>query len=162
MAVLAAELGRSGNREVDAQLISEVYGELRRLASLHMRAGGGEQTLQLTALVNGDYTRLFQQPQNPRQSGAHFFAVASQLTRHIHLDHALQADERGGVQCQGIPGEVVLRSEDGTIGVLVLPGVLEHLAQCFNVEEIAVALHVSDRTVERYWSMARLWLQGEL
>lgn len=192
MATLAPETGRSdnsitallvqlsaGNREVEALLIPQVYGELRRLAARYMRAERGNHTLQPTALVNEAYALLVQQPQVPWQSRAHFFATASQLMRHILVDYARKrhAAKRGGVQRQVTLSEAVLQAESRTIDVLVLHEALEHLAQFdarqalivehrffggLNFDEIAEVLGVSDRTVKRDWSMARAWLKGEL
>jgi RNA polymerase sigma-70 factor, ECF subfamily len=192
MATLAPEPGGSdnsitallvqlsaGNREVEARLIPQVYGELRRLAAHYMRSERGNHTLQPTALVNEAYTRLVQQPQVPWQSRAHFFATASQLMRHILVDHARarQAGKRGGPQRQVTLDEAILPSEDRTIDVLILHEALEHLAQFdprqarivelhffggLTFEEIALVLECSDRTVKRDWSMARAWLKGEL
>ena len=104
----------AGNREVEAQLIPQVYGELRRLAARYMRAERGNHTLQPTALVNEAYARLVQQPQVPWQSRAHFFATASRLMRHILVDHARarRAGKRGGVQRQVTLSENLLQSQE--------------------------------------------------
>jgi RNA polymerase sigma-70 factor (ECF subfamily) len=169
----------AGNREVEALLIPQVYGELRRLAVHYMSRERGNHTLQPTALVNEAYTRLVQQPQVPWQSRAHFFATASQLMRHILVDHARkrQADKRGGPQRQVTLSEAILQAQDHTIDVLVLHEALEHLTRFdprqarivelhffggLNFEEIAAVLEISERTVKRDWSMARAWLKGEL
>jgi RNA polymerase sigma-70 factor, ECF subfamily len=169
----------AGNREVEARLIPQVYGELRRLAARYMRAERGNHTLQPTALVNEAYALLVQQPQVPWQSRAHFFATASHLMRHILVDHARKrrAAKRGGVQRQVTLSESVLQTQNRTIDVLVLHEALDHLAQLdarqalivehhffggLNSEEIAEVLGVSERTVKRDWSMARAWLKGEL
>jgi RNA polymerase sigma-70 factor, ECF subfamily len=169
----------AGNREVEAQLLPQVYGELRRLAARYMRNERGNHTLQPTALVNEAYALLVQQPQVPWQSRAHFFATASQLMRHILVDYARkrQAAKRGGVQRQITLSEAILQAENRTIDVLVLNEALEHLAKLdprqariveyhffggLTFEEIAEVLNVSDRTVKRDWSMARAWLKGEL
>jgi RNA polymerase sigma-70 factor, ECF subfamily len=178
---ITALLGRlsAGNREIEAELIPEVYGELRRLAARYMRGERKNHTLQPTALVNEAYASLVQQPQVPWQSRAHFFATASRLMRHILVDHARarRAGKRGGVQRQVTLSENILRSQDRTIDVLVLHEALEHLRQLdprqerivelhffggLNFEEIVEVLEVSDRTVKRDWSMARAWLKGEL
>ena len=169
----------AGNREVEAQLIPQVYAELRRLAARYMRAERGNHTLQPTALVNEAYTRLVQQQHVPWQSRAHFFATASQLMRHILVDHARkrQAGKRGGVQRQVTLDDAILHAEDRTIDVLVLHDALEHLARLdtrqarivelhffggLNFEEISVVLECSERTVKSDWSMARAWLKGKL
>jgi hypothetical protein len=78
MATLAPEPSRSdnsitalllqlsaGNRDVEALLIPQVYGELRRLAARYMRHERGEHTLQPTALVNEAYVHMVKQPRAP-------------------------------------------------------------------------------------------------
>jgi len=192
MATLAPEPGRSdnsitallvqlsaGNREVEAQLIPQVYGELRRLAARYMRHERGNHTLQPTALVNEAYALLIQQKQVPWQSRAHFFATASQLMRNILVDYARtrNAAKRGGMQRRVTLSEAVLQAENRTLDVLVLNEALERLARLdprqarivehhffggLSFEESAEVLGVSDRTVKRDWSMARSWLKGEL
>jgi RNA polymerase sigma-70 factor (ECF subfamily) len=169
----------TGNREVEAQLIPQVYGELRRLAARYMRAERRNHTLQPTALVNEAYSFLIQQPQIPWQSRVHFFATASQAMRHILVDYARKrrAAKRGGVQRQVTLSQSALWCEARTIDVLVLNEALEHLAQLdprqarivelhffggLNFDEIAFVLDVSDRTIKRDWSMARAWLKSEL
>jgi RNA polymerase sigma-70 factor, ECF subfamily len=175
---LLLQLG-AGNREVEAQLIPQVYGELRHLAARYMRAERRNHTLQPTAPVNEAYAFLVQQPQVPWQSRVHFFATASQAMRHILVDYACKRRpaKRGGVQSQVTLSQAVLWSEDRTIDVLVLNDALEHLAQLdprqtrivelhffggLNFDEIALALDVSDRAIKRDWSMARAWLKSEL
>ena len=169
----------SGNREVEAQLIPQVYGELRRLAARCMRAESRNHTLQPTALVNEAYASLVQQPQVPWQRRVHSFATASQVMRQILIDYARKqrAAKRGGVQRQVTLSQAALRSEDRTIDVLVLNETLEHLAQLnprqarigelhffggLNFDEIAFVLDVSDRTIKRDWSTARAWLHREM
>ena len=169
----------AGNREVEALLIPQVYGELRRLAARYMRHERGEHTLQPTALVNEAYAQLVQQPQIPWQNRAHFFATAARLMRNILVDHARRrvAAKRGGLQQQVTLNEDVLRAQNRTVDVLVLDQALERLAEFdarqarivelhffggLNFDEIAEVLEVSERTVKRDWSMARSWLKGEL
>ena len=196
MATLAPEPGGSdnsitallvqlsaGNREVEARLIPQIYGELRRLAAHYMRFERGNHTLQPTALVNEAYTRLVQQPQVPWQSRAHFFATASSVMRHILVDHARarRSEKRGGMQRQVTLDDALLpsqeRTQERTIDVLILDEALERLAQFdprqarivelhffggLTFAEIALVLKVAERTVKRDWSMARAWLKGEL
>jgi RNA polymerase sigma factor (TIGR02999 family) len=169
----------AGNREVEAILIPQVYGELRRLAARYMRQERGEHTLQPTALVNEAYAQLVKQPQVPWQNRAHFYATAARLMRNILVDHARKrlAAKRGGMQHQVTLDEEVLQARNNTVDVLVLNEALEHLAQLdarqarivelhffggLNFEEIAEVVEVSERTVKRDWTMARAWLKGEL
>jgi RNA polymerase sigma factor (TIGR02999 family) len=169
----------AGNREAEADLVPQIYGELRRLAACYMRRERQNHTLQPTALVHEAYERLIQQPQLSWQSRAHFYAAASQLMRHILVDYARtrQAAKRGGVQKQVTLDETVLAAADNTVDMLVLHEALERLGSFderqerivelhffggLTFEEIAMVLNISERTAKRDWSMARAWLKGEL
>jgi RNA polymerase sigma-70 factor (ECF subfamily) len=168
-----------GNRDVEADLIPQIYPELRQLAARYMRRERRNHTLQPTALVHEAYERLVQQPQIPWQSRAHFYATAAQLMRNILVDHARarQAAKRGGIQHQVTLDETVLSTTDQSVDILALHEALERLTKYdarqsrivelhffggLTFEEIALVLCVSDRTVKRDWSMARAWLKGEL
>ncbi|WP_263350424.1 sigma-70 family RNA polymerase sigma factor [Acidicapsa acidisoli] len=168
-----------GNREVEAALIPQIYPELRQLAARYMRHERRNHTLQPTALVHEAYERLVQQPQIPWQNRAHFYASASQLMRHILVDHARtrQAAKRGGIQHQVTLDEALLPEAGQSADILAVHEALERLARFdarqsrivemhffggLTFEEMASVLGVSDRTVKRDWSMARAWLKGEL
>jgi RNA polymerase sigma-70 factor, ECF subfamily len=168
-----------GNRDAEALLMAQVYGELRRLARKYMRAERVNHTLQPTALVNEAYLRLMTEPGATWQDRAHFFAAAAQLMRHILVDHARArtAGKRGGVQHQVTLDEGLASAEDRSIEVLALHEALEKLAKLdarqarvvelhffggLTFEEIAYLLDVAERTVKRDWSMARAWLKLEL
>ena len=178
ISVLLSEVSK-GNREAEAQLMTQVYGELRRLARHYMRSERANHTLQPTALVNEAYLQLIGQPGASWQSRAHFFAAAAQLMRHILVDHARahRAGKRGGEQQQVTLDENVLSSETASIDVLALHEALERLAQLdarqarvvelhffggLTFDEIAYVLETSERTVKRDWTMARAWLRLEL
>lgn len=165
-----------GNREAEAALMTQVYGELRRLARRYMRAERANHTLQPTALVNEAYMRLMADPGVTWQNRAHFFATAAQLMHHILVDHARarKAAKRGGIQHQVTLNEALASAENKSVDVLALHEALEKLAtldkrQARVVEmhffggmtfaEIAHVLDASERTVKRDWEMARAWLK---
>lgn len=168
-----------GHREVEADLIPQIYPALRQLAARYMRNERGNHTLQPTALVHEAYARLVQQPKIPWQSRAHFFATASQLMRHILVDHARSrlAAKRGGIFQQVTLDEAIVPAAGQTADILALHEALERLTTFdarqarivemhffggLTFEEMALVLDVSERTVKRNWSMARAWLKGEL
>jgi len=169
----------AGKREVENELVPQIYEELRRLARHYMRLERGNHTLQPTALVHEAYAQLVQQPQVPWQNRAHFFATASVLMRHILVDHARarQAGKRGGVQEQVTLDEALLPAQNRSIDVLALHEAIDRLAVLderqakivelhffggLTFEEIALVLNIAERTAKRDWSMARAWLKGEL
>jgi RNA polymerase sigma-70 factor, ECF subfamily len=168
-----------GNRDAEALLMTQVYGELRRLARRYMRAERANHTLQPTALVNEAYLRLIGQPGATWQNRAHFFAAAALLMRRILVDHARAriANKRGGLQHQVTLDEGLVSAEDRSIDVLALHEALEKLAELdarqarvvelhffggLTFAEIAYVLEAAERTMKRDWSMARAWLKIEL
>ena len=168
-----------GNRDAEAALMTQVYGELRRLARKYMRAERANHTLQATALVNEAYLRLMGQEGASWQNRAHFFAAAAQLMRHILVDHARahRAGKRGGEQHQVTLTEGIAAEENKSVEVLALHEALEKLARLderqarvvelhffggLTFTEIAYVLEASERTVKRDWTMARAWLKLEL
>ena len=110
---------------------------------------------------------------------AHFFAVASQVMRHILVDYAREKrrQKRGGGAVH-IPVEVaVVLSPDQVEEIVGLDLALQRLAatdqrksQVFEmrffggltVEETAEVLGVAPNTVIRDWDFARAWLRREL
>ncbi len=169
----------AGNRDVEAQLIPLVYGELRQLAGRYMRFERGDHTLQPTALVNEAYLRLVQQPQVPWQNRAHFFATAARVMRRILVDHARArlAEKRGGMQNQVELDDAMLPVQERTVDVLILNEAIDRLAKFdpqlarivefhffggLSVAETALVLDISERTVKRRWNAGRAWLRLEL
>jgi len=161
---------------LDAAFV-QVYDELRRLASRHMRAESSHHTLQPTALVNEAYLRLVDGPDviNDRQ---HFFALASQAMRRVLVDHARQkrARKRGGgavqVTLNGLAGE-----QAASVDVLALEEALTELAAVdativrvvelrffggYTDSQVAAITGRSFARVRRDWTFARSWLKRRL
>jgi RNA polymerase sigma-70 factor (ECF subfamily) len=171
---------RKGDREAEAQLIPLVYTELRRLASGYLNRERGDHTLQPTALVHEAFLRLASENQPNWQDRAHFFGVAARLMRQILVDHARrhQSLKRGG-DCQRsiMTEELPVYTPEKSAELLALDEALRRLADQderqgrvvemkffagLNIEQIAVVLNVSPRTVKREWTMARAWLHQEM
>lgn len=171
---LLGQLGQ-GNREAEARLIAQVYGELRRLARRHMRNERAGHTLQPTALVNEAYLKLLKQT-IPWRNRAHFFAVASQVMRQILVDYARakRSQKRGGDKLHVSLSEEIASPEVHTVDVLELNELLEALEKLdpklsrllelhyfggLSFEEIGFVMGVSSKTVKRWWDRARSWLR---
>jgi len=168
-----------GNRDIEDKLIPLIYDGLHRIAVRYMRTERPNHTLQPTALVNEAFQRLVQRPRVPWKCRAQFFATASKLMRHILVDHARarKAEKRGGAFEQVTFDDELLPSEERTLDILMLNELLQRLAEFderqarilelhlfggLTFEEIAEVLHVSERTVQRDWTMACAWMKGEL
>jgi RNA polymerase sigma factor (TIGR02999 family) len=88
----------AGDRQAVDQLTPQIYEELRRVARNHFRNERADHTLQSTALVNEAFLRLSEQRDVHWENRAHFFRLASQVMRHVLVDHARakNAEKRGG------------------------------------------------------------------
>ncbi len=88
----------AGDRQAVEHLTPQIYEELRRVARNHFRNERADHTLQSTALVNEAFLRLSEQHDVKWESRAHFFRLASQVMRHVLVDHARarNAEKRGG------------------------------------------------------------------
>jgi len=170
---------KGGDRGALDRLMPLVHDELRRLARAHMRRERADHTLQATALAHEAYMRMVDLDRIDWRDRAHFFAVAAGVMRRILIDHARKrrAARRGG-GAPHVPLEEGLRlAADRPDELVDLDEALERLAALdtrqarivelrffggLSVEEAAVVLGVSPRTVKREWAVARAWLRAEL
>lgn len=157
------------------RVVPLVYGELRRLAHRQLRLEQHAQTLSTTALVHEAYLRLVGGERVTARGRAYFFASAARAMRQIVVDHARRRRrlKRGG----GVPAvaldETIAALDGSRVEVLDLERGLEKLAalaerparvvECrfyggLSIEDTALALGVTARTVKRDWAFARAWL----
>jgi RNA polymerase sigma-70 factor, ECF subfamily len=168
-----------GNQSALQQLVPLVYTDLRRIAEGHLRKEPDGQTLQTTALVNEAYLRLANRRALNWQNRAHFFAVASQVMRHILIDMARgrQTERRGGGAKTLSLDEELVFSPERAAELIALDEALSELAKVderksrvvemrffagLEVREIAEVLKISPETVTREWKRARAWLYFQL
>jgi RNA polymerase sigma factor (TIGR02999 family) len=164
-----------------AELLAVLYSELRRLAASQLRNLRPGQTLTPTALVHEAYLRLVGDA-DPGWSGrGHFLGAATQAMRQIIVDaiRRKSAGKRGG----GRPNHemeadaVVSAADLDPDEALAIDKVLSQLAAehprkaqvvvmryfgGLSEQEIAEALGVTARTVERDWRFARAYLHERL
>ncbi len=172
---------RDGSREAFERLVPIVYDELRLIASRQLTREWRHDRLQITAVVNEAYLRLFHQRDVDWRNRGHFFAVAAQLMRRVLVDHARRGLrlKRGGVvmtvgldQALGVPALAT-----DAVDTLDLDRALTRLeaidpAQAriielrffggLSIEETAAALSWSPSSVKREWALAKGWLFREL
>ena len=163
-----------GDPKAADQLLPLVYEELRKLA----REAPG-QTLQPTALVHEAWLRVSGLHPQQFQNRAHFFAAAAEAMRRILIDNARRkaALRHGGGWQRTDLDYVTVAMEDADETVLALHEAIDRLAACDPVKaeilklryfaglsqpEIATALGLAERTVQRHWAYARSWLYAEL
>src|SRR6266700_6116455 len=169
----------SGDTGALDKLIPLVQPELHRLAHYYMSREGEGHTLQTTALVNEAYLQFVDNTKPLWQNRTHFVAAAAQLMRRIMVDHARERHslKRGGGALKVTFDEAALVTETRSEELLALDEALERLAVQdprksqlvelryfggLTVEETAEFLKLSQRTVEREWTMAKAWLYRAL
>lgn len=159
-------------------LMPLVYNELRALAQSYLLRERADHTLEATALVHEAYIRLVDQRQADWQDRTHFFCMAAEMIRRILVDHARgrAAAKRGGGRRRLTLSEGVDLADNDEEGIdlLALEDAMNELAKHnkrqarvvelrffggLSVEETAVALKVSERTVKADWRFARAWLR---
>ena len=156
-----------------------VYKELRRLAAAQLRQERRDHTLQPTALVHEAYLRLLKEREGNLLSKAAFMQAAAQTMRRVLVDHARRfgCTKRGGRQIKlSLNDAIIVATEQAPI-LLALDDSLKRLAALeprlsrivelrffagLDVDETAQVLNVSPKTVKRDWSLAKVWLYGEL
>jgi RNA polymerase sigma factor (TIGR02999 family) len=166
---------RGGDEGALEKLIPLVQPELHRLAHHYMSRERSGHTLQTTALLDEAYLRLVDNRKARWENRTHFIAVAAQLMRRIMVDHARERRSlKRGAGGQKISlDEAALVTEARSEKLLALDEALEKLAAQdslksqivelryfggLTVKETAEFLKLSQRTVEREWSMAKSWL----
>ncbi len=162
------------------KIVSLIYNELRQMAQGVMAGESPAHTLQATAIVHEAYLRLFGKGKQEWANRKHFFSAAGNVLRQICVDHARKRDalKRGGqrqrVSSDGLsiagfnmePAEVLGIHEALDDLEKIQPRaasvVLNRYFSGLSVEETAVALEVSTRTVVNDWRFARAWLRDKL
>lgn len=164
-----------GDANAVDRLFPIVYEELRGIARRQLIGERADHTLQTTALVHEAYVRLVDDDQVSRRGRAYFFASAARAMRQILVDHARRrgAAKRGG----GVQPATLLEDRGGADAfaeeLIDLDQALDRLAELdprharlvecryfggMTVEETAIALGVSPRTVRYDWALAKAWL----
>lgn len=168
-----------GEREVEADLYSKVYEQLRQRARAVMRHQSAAHTLQSGDLVHEAWLKLSPTPGTDWQDRAHFLRVAVRAMRSVLVDHARAraTDKRGGDRVRVSLEDDPASGSTSELEILALHEALErlrgtdeqlhrvaelHLFGGLNHEEIARLLEVSTRTVERVWRLARELLARDL
>jgi RNA polymerase sigma factor (TIGR02999 family) len=160
------------------RLLPDVYRELCAVAHRQLAVAPPGGSLVTSELVHEVYLRLAARPDAPHDRG-HFFALASVAMRHILVDRAKArvAIKRGGTHRAITLDENVIAVADQADALLELDEALGALARTaprlaqvvelrffggMSEAEIAAALGVTERTVQRDWAKARMLLHQTL
>lgn len=159
-----------------------VYDQLRVIAHRQLAARGGAgdgATLSTTVLVHEAYLKLIDQSRAGWRDRAHFLALASLAMRHVLVDRARARASlrRGGGQLRITLDEEAIAADDQADALLQLNDAMDQLARAeprmarvvecrffggLTEDEIAAALDITVRTVQRDWAKARMLLRRAL
>jgi RNA polymerase sigma factor (TIGR02999 family) len=176
---------RAGDAAAAGELFALLYRDLRRLAHARLHSDGNAGNLiDTTMLVHESYERFAQLSRLDVADRGHFMTYASRVMRSVIVDFARErnAERRGGGAAHvtlttGLGAALADATPHADPEVLRVHEALEELAQIesrlaqvvemryfggLSNAEIAQALGVGLRTVERDWERARLYLHTTL
>ena len=176
---LLVELRGASSEVVGERLMPLVYDELRMIARSALRQERSDHSLHATDVVHEAYFRLMVGTTASWENRAHFFHAAAEAMRRILIEHARKRSrvKRGGRRVRVELSAVDLAAEYDVEQVMALDEVFQRLERQdpraanvvrlrfyagLSVEETAMALDVSERTVKREWAFARAWLYNAL
>jgi RNA polymerase sigma factor (TIGR02999 family) len=164
----------AGEPKAADQLLPLVYKELRRLAVARMANEKAGQTLQPTALVHEAWLKIAGDGHFANRR--HFFKAAATAMQQILIDNARRKQRlKHGANQAGdelhesriamtVPSEELLAVNDALAALALEDPQAAQVVQLryfvgMTVPEIADALGLSSRTVDRHWAFARAWLK---
>jgi RNA polymerase sigma factor (TIGR02999 family) len=176
---LILEAVSRGDKQASEELLPLVYQELRCLAAARMLRESAGHTLQPTALVHEAWLRLTGDKNQNWKGRAYFFAAAAEAMRRILVEHARRKArlKHGGgqerVNIEGVdvaevaPDDKILLVNEALAGLeqsnpeRARVVVLKFFGGMTN-KEVADALGMGERSVDRHWVCAKAWLFQKL
>lgn len=171
---------REGDAGAVDRLTALLYDDLHRLAHARLRQHEAPLLLDTTSLLHESYLRLARLDQLPVDSRAHFMAYAARVMRSVVVDLVREArsQRRGGDQvlvtldtanAGELPagGEQIVAVHEALQALAAVDARLVQVVEMryfggLEMDEIAAALGVGKRTVERDWEKARSFLYDAL
>jgi RNA polymerase sigma factor (TIGR02999 family) len=172
----AAEQGDAAAADA---LFSALYAELRQLARRELARPGAAVSLSATTLLHEAYLDMAARDELAFPDRARFMGYAARVMRGLIIDHARErhAQKRGGLfELTSLDTDAMENAVDHTelarIGQVldelgkvepVLAEVVDLKFFCgFSFGEIAAMRDLSERTVQRNWEKARIFLHRKI
>ena len=167
-----------GDRSAADQLFTALYRELHDLARRQLARSSPEMTLGTTTLLHEAYLDMAELEGAVFPDRGRFMGYAAKVMRGLIIDHVRnrKALKRGGqFHLSSLEADVVDRADENHLSKISealdrLARVEPELAQIvdlkffcgFSLREIAAMRGVSERTVQRDWEKARIFLHDSL
>ena len=168
-----------GDRAAADALFAALYGELHRMARRELAKRGSNMTLGATTLLHDAYIDIANREGTSFPDRNRFMGYASRVMRGITIDYvrSRQAQKRGGEYdltairtdiADAIPDAMNLGKLSDALDELGnveprLARIVDLKFFCgFSFGEIAAMLKLSERTVQRDWEKARIYLHNVL
>jgi len=169
----------NGDAEARDQLVTLVYGELRRMAHRRLLLERDGHTMRTGTLAHEVYLRLFKANGVPCRNREEFFCIVAKLMRQILVEAARKrrAEKRGGDPIHVPLEDVTVVAPALNLDLIALDEALAALARNdrelsqvvelhyfagLTIEETADILGVSKDEVKRRWRRARIYLHDEM
>jgi len=166
----------AGDKHAAEELLALAYDELRRLAAARLAREAPGQTLQATALVHEVWLKLAGSDRQQWRGRSHFFGAAAEAMRRILIDRARSkaAQKRRGAESLEelhesnielpAPSDEVVAVHEALDGLAAEDAVAAEVVKLryfvgMTVPQVAEALELAPRTVDRHWAFARAWLK---
>lgn len=167
-----------GDKKAADALFTALYSELRRLARYELARHGAPVSISATTLLHKAYLEIAGRAGTSFADRKRFMGYAARVMRGLIIDHARSrcAQKRGGqFQITSIETEVESPVDDQQL--FQIGEALDELAQAepalaevvdlkffcgFSFAEIAAMKSVSERTVQREWEKARIYLHRSI
>lgn len=168
-----------GDVSVSDELFAALYSELHQLAKRELARHGPQVTLSSTTLLHQAYLDMAERSGPSFPDRARFMGYAARVMRGLIIDHARnrQAQKRGGCFELTSLGTEVGQNAVNERELVQISDALDELAKIdpmlaelvdlkffcgFSFAEIAAMRDVSERTVQRSWEKARIYLHRSL
>lgn len=176
--VVLIEAVERGSKEAADALFDALYSELRRLAKRELARHGAPISLSATTLLHKAYIEVAGRDGTCFPDRNRFMGYAARVMRGLIIDHARsrQAQKRGGqFEITSLGAETKNSVDEQKL--TRISEALDELGQAeaalaeivdlkffcgFSFAEIAAMRNISERTVQRQWEKARIYLHRNI
>ena len=173
------EAAEKGDKSATEALFAALYSELHRLAKRELARHGGQVSVSATTLLHEAYLEMAEREGSLFPDQLRFMGYAARVMRGLIIDHARnrQAQKRGGqfeitslgtdAGSHAIDDRELTHISEALDELAKMDASLAELVDMkffcgFSFAEIAAMRGVSERTVQRNWEKARIYLHRSI